>query len=107
MIRGGGDGRVYFPIANAARATIATTSKGRAEENVPSLCAQVSQSWPRNRARQPFRAIRSPHSTQKFAAAIAGVPARCAALYFMTRPRKQLIYSAAATKICGTGFKKL
>src|ERR1041385_8074884 len=82
MMSGGGDGRRYLPVANAPAAISAKTSAGRAEAIVPSRCAQASQNLPRTRARQPLRAIRSPHSTQKFADDIAGVPARARALYF-------------------------
>src|SRR5262252_10616676 len=72
MISGGAGGRMYLPAANAHAAISAMTIIERADANVPNLCAQFPHRWPRSRARQPLRASRSPHSTQKFAVDIAG-----------------------------------
>jgi hypothetical protein len=40
MINGGGDGRMYLPIAKLKNAIDATTIMDRAAAKVPNLCAQ-------------------------------------------------------------------
>src|SRR6266576_3701220 len=74
MTKGGGAGREYFPIANAAIAISATPIRVRNDANAPSLWAQRSHRLRPSRARQPFSASRSPHSAQKFAVRISGEP---------------------------------
>src|SRR6185436_16811424 len=91
MINGGGAGRRYLPSAKPNTAINATTIIGRVDANVPNLCPQSSHKLPRSRARQPLRASRSPHSTQKFAACIAGVLARVRALYLIGQPKQHLL----------------